>query len=93
MATLGKILVTLLFVGGIVWVSVGNRVGVDFSLYPVVEGISVPLPILLLGALIAGFIWGAAIVWLNGAVTRRELRRLRKEVTSLEMGLPKKEGI
>ncbi len=88
MATLGKFLVTLLFVGSIVWVSVGNRVGVDFSLYPVVEGISVPLPMLLLGAMITGFIWGATIVWLNGAGTRKELRRLRKQVATLEMGTP-----
>lgn len=93
MATLGKILVTILFVGMVVWGSVGNRIGVDFSLYPVVDGISVPLPILLLGAVIMGFIWGAAIVWLNGSVTRKELRRLRKEVASLELGLSNKEGM
>ena len=92
MATLGKFLVTILFVGMVVWVSVGNRIGVDFSLYPVVEGLSVPLPILMLGAVIMGFMWGAAIVWLNGAVTRKELCRLRKEVTSLEFGLSNKEG-
>ena len=93
MAALGKFLVTLLFVGGIVWVSVGNRAGVSFSLYPMVEEASIPLTILLLGALIAGFMWGAAIVWLNGAVSRKELRTLRKEVASLEIGLPKKEGM
>lgn len=93
MVTLGKYLVTLLFVGMIVWGSVGNRIGVEFSLYPVVDGISVPLPMLLLGAVVIGFVWGAAIVWLNGAVTRKELRRLRKEVASLELGLSNKEGM
>jgi uncharacterized integral membrane protein len=84
MSTLGKTLVTILFVVIIFWLSVLNRQDVDFSVYPFLEGLSLPLPIIILCSVLLGFMWGALIVWLNGGKTRSEARRLRRELKNAE---------
>jgi uncharacterized integral membrane protein len=92
MSALVKFLVTFLFVVIILWLSVFNRSAVEFSVYPfVLDALSVPLAIIILGSVLIGFIWGALIVWLNGGKTRSEARRLRREVKSLEQETAKKE--
>lgn len=91
MSALGKLLVTILFIALLFWVAVGNRAPVDFSLPPFVESSQIPVALLMLGAMVAGFIWGAAIVWLNGASVRSENRRQRKEIKTLEQEINQKE--
>jgi uncharacterized integral membrane protein len=92
MSALVKFLVTFLFVVIILWLSVFNRESVEFSLYPLVlDPLSIPLAIIMLGCVLAGFIWGALIVWLNSGAIRSEARRLRREVKSLEQETAKKE--
>jgi uncharacterized integral membrane protein len=92
MATLGKILVTIFFVGVLVWVSFVNRAAAGFSLPPYLETIQLSVALIILGGIIFGFIWGAAIMWFNGAVTRDEVRRQRAEIKRLEQELSKKDS-
>lgn len=84
MSALSKALVTILFVIIIFWLSVFNREAVGFSAYPFLEASQIPLALIILCAVMVGFIWGAVIVWLNGGVTRAEARRLKRELKSLE---------
>lgn len=93
MSALGKALVTVLFVIIIFWISIFNRESVDFSVYPLMDSIRIPLALIMCGAVFVGFIWGAVIVWLNGGVTRMEARRLKREVKSLEKENNKKDDI
>lgn len=92
MATLGKILVTIFFVGLLVWVSVINRADADISLQPYIESIQIPVALIILGGIIFGFLWGVAIMWFNGAATRSDLRRQKAEVKRLEQELSKKDS-
>lgn len=92
MSALVKFLVTIFFVVIILWLAIFNRGAVEFSVYPLVlDSLSVPLAIIILGCVLIGFIWGALIVWLNGGKARSEARRLRREVKSLEHETAKKE--
>ena len=91
MATLGKALVTILFVMIVFWLSIFNRAAVDFTVYPLMEGMQFPLALIILGAVLLGFIWGALIVWFNGGVARSEARKLKREVNLLEKENQKKE--
>lgn len=94
MSALVKFLVTFFFVVIILWLAIFNRSAVEFSVYPfVLDALSVPLAIIILGSVLIGFIWGALIVWLNGGKTRSEARRLRREVKNLEQETAKKEII
>lgn len=94
MSALVKFLVTFLFVIIILWLSVFNRSAVEFSIYPLLlDPLSLPLAIIILGCVLMGFIWGALIVWLNGGKTRSEARHLRREVKVLEQETAKKEII
>lgn len=92
MSALVKFLVTFLFVVIILWLSIFNRMAVEFSVYPlVIDSLSIPLAMIILGCVLLGFTWGALIVWLNGGNTRSEARRLRREVRALEQQTTKKE--
>jgi uncharacterized integral membrane protein len=94
MSALVKFLVTFFFVAIILWLSVFNRAAIEFSVYPLLlNSLSIPLAIIMLGCVLIGFIWGALIVWLNGGKTRSEARRLRREVKNLEQETAKKEII
>lgn len=84
MASLGKALVTILFAVMIIWLSVLNRESVDFSLAPFVDGLSLPLPIIIFVATLLGFIWGGIMAWLNGGKIRSEVSRLRREIKHIE---------
>jgi uncharacterized integral membrane protein len=91
MLALARILVTIFFVILVFGVSILNRDPVDFSVYPFADPLSIPLALIVFCSVFMGFIWGAVIVWLNGGITGRELRRLRKEITSLELKRSQKE--
>lgn len=90
MATIGKILVTILFVSLLLWVTLSNSAQVDFSAPPFFNTMLLPSPIIILVSVIAGFIWGSAIVWLNGSGVRGDVRRLKREIKMLEQEISKK---
>jgi len=94
MSALVKFLVTFFFVAIILWLAIFNRSAVEFSAYPLVlDSLSVPLAIIILGCVLLGFIWGALIGWLNGGKTRSEARHLRREVKQLEQETAKKDTL
>lgn len=73
--------------------AVFNRAPVEVAWSPFHDPVSVPLYLVALTALAAGFIFGGAVVWINSAPLRREKRRQNKELRTLEkeIGVLKKE--
>ncbi len=91
MSIIAKIFITIIFVAPLLWMTFSNPVAVEFSAPPVVDTIELPLPIIMLACVVVGFLWGASIVWLNGASARGEVRRQRREIKALEQEVSKKE--
>lgn len=84
MSALGKFLVTIFFVGIVLILAIPNRDEVAFALPNSTEATRVSLALVILASVLVGFLWGAAIAWLNAGDARSEARRLRKEVKTLE---------
>lgn len=84
MSGLFKFVATLIFVALLFWVIVVNRSPVLFSFSPFINDASVPLAVIIFGAVAFGFLWGALIVWINGAVLRHDFRRQKKELKKVE---------
>lgn len=87
MTALFKFLVTVPFVAALLWIVFANRDSISFTWNPLQETSQVPVAVIILVTAVAGFIWGALIVWLNGAPARRAYRHKKKEVTRLEKEL------
>ncbi len=83
MYLLVKFFLTILFVSLIFWISVLNRSEVSVSFSPFIDTLFIPMPLIILGSITVGFLWGSIIVWLNGTSTRSDVRRLRKEIKAL----------
>ncbi len=64
--------------------AVSNRATVSLGLWPLPFLIDLPLYLLVLLLLLAGFVVGAATAWIAGRRVRRELRRRRRRVEALE---------
>ena len=64
--------------------AVSNRATVSLGLWPLPFLIDLPLYLLVLLLLLAGFVAGATTVWMAGRRVRRELRRRRRRVEALE---------
>ena len=64
--------------------AVSNRTTVSLGLWPLPFLIDLPLYLLVLLLLLAGFVAGAATAWIAGRQVRRELRRRRRRVVALE---------
>jgi len=64
--------------------AVSNRTTVSLELWPLPFLIDLPLYLLVLLLLLAGFVAGAATAWIAGRRVRRELRRRRRRVVALE---------
>ena len=64
--------------------AVSNRTTVSLGLWPLPCLIDLPLYLLVLLLLLAGFVAGAATAWIAGRRVRRELRRRRRRVVALE---------
>ncbi|HXO91435.1 MAG TPA: lipopolysaccharide assembly protein LapA domain-containing protein [Stellaceae bacterium] len=64
--------------------AVSNRTTVSLGLWPLPFLIDLPLYLLVLLLLLAGFVAGAATAWIAGRRVRRELRRRRRRVVALE---------
>ena len=67
--------------------ALSNREPVTLRLWPLPFLIDLPLYLLVLLLLFAGFIIGAAAMWIAGRRVRRELRRRRRRVEALEREL------
>ncbi len=67
-----------------------NRYDVDVYWNPIGdESISLPVYVLVLGAMAAGFIIGGFIVWLNSSPIRSERRKQKKEIKALKAEIAK----
>jgi len=67
--------------------SILNRQDVSVMWSPIHEALSLPLFAVSLGTGALGFLLGALVMWFNGGHIRREKRRQRKEIKSLEKEL------
>jgi len=64
--------------------ALANRESVGIVWSPVHDPVNIPVFFPALLALMAGFVIGAALVWLNGSVIRKERRAQRKVIKNLE---------
>ena len=64
--------------------AVSNRETVSVGLWPLPDLVQLPLYLVLLGTLFAGFIAGELIAWIGGWRWRREARRGRERIAALE---------
>ncbi len=67
--------------------AVSNRAPVSLGLWPLPVAAELPLYLLALGALFAGFVIGLVGGWLAGHGRRAELRRMRRRIAALEREL------
>jgi uncharacterized integral membrane protein len=67
--------------------AVANRATVSLGLWPLPFLVDLPLYLLALLLLLAGFVGGAAVAWVGGRRVRRELRLRRHRVVALEREL------
>jgi lipopolysaccharide assembly protein A len=80
-------LVTLIAAAVLVPFAITNRVTVSLGLWPLPFMLEIPVYLLVLLTLFAGFVIGAACVWIAGHGSRREFRRRRRRVDALEREL------
>lgn len=67
--------------------AVSNRTAVSLGLWPLPFAAELPLYLLALCALLAGFLIGVIGGWLAGRSRRAELRRARRRIAALEREL------
>lgn len=83
MSFLRWILSTLVAALAIVF-ALANRESVDLTWSPVHDPLPLPLFAIGLGGALAGFLTGAALGWLRALTLRRETKRLKRRIESLE---------
>src|SRR5215472_16893918 len=64
--------------------AISNRPPVSLVLWPLPFAIDLPLYLLVFAVLLIGFVLGAVTAWLGGWRRRRELRRSRRRIGTLE---------
>jgi lipopolysaccharide assembly protein A len=79
--------VTLLVAVVAIPFAVSNRQLVSLGLWPLPFLVDLPLYLLVLLMLLAGFVVGVSAAWIAGRRLRRELRRRRRRVQALEREL------
>jgi uncharacterized integral membrane protein len=80
-------LVTVIAAAVLVPFAIANRATVSLGLWPFPFMLETPVYLLVLLTLFAGFVLGAACVWIAEHGLRRELRRRRRRVEALEREL------
>jgi lipopolysaccharide assembly protein A len=79
--------VTLVAAALLIPFALSNREPVSLGFWPLPFLVDLPLYLLVLSLLLAGFVIGAAVTWIAGRRIRRELRRRRRRVETLEREL------
>lgn len=79
-----RFLIGLIITITIALFAVLNRGEASFTWSPVHDSITLPIYIIILGSMAAGFIFGGAIVWLNAGKLRKEKRKQKKNIKMLE---------
>jgi uncharacterized integral membrane protein len=82
-SSLLKILFTVSFVVILFWFILINRASVPVSFAPLWGDFSLPFGGVIFLSVLFGFIWGALIVWFNGASIRNDYRKKKKELKKL----------
>ena len=80
-------LVTLPLAVIIVLFAVSNRDGVVVTFWPIPVAIEAPLYLVVLLALVFGFLAGELVAWINGRHHRRHARRRARRIEELEREL------
>ena len=83
---LSKTIATLVALG-LLWLSFANREAVSVLWSPLHEKTDIALAVVILVAVISGFIWGALITWINYGPLRRAARVNNRTLTKLEKEL------
>ena len=84
-----RFIIGLVFTVLVASVAVMNRFSVDLVWSPVNDSISLPFYVVLLGALLVGFLFGGMLVWINGGSVRSEKRKQKREIKILEKEIHK----
>jgi lipopolysaccharide assembly protein A len=79
--------VTLVAAALLIPLALSNRQPVSLGFWPLPFLVDLPLYLLVLSLLLAGFVIGAAAAWIAGRRMRRDLRRRRRRVEALEREL------
>lgn len=64
--------------------AVSNREAVSVALWPLPDAVQLPLYLVVLGSLVVGFLAGEFVAWVRGWRWRREARRSRERIQTLE---------
>jgi len=67
--------------------AVSNRESVSVGLWPLPDFVQMPLYLVVLGTLLIGFFCGQLVTWVGGWRWRREARRSRDRIATLEREL------
>ncbi len=67
--------------------AVSNRAGVTVSLWPLPGRLEAPLYLVVLLALVVGFLVGELVAWINGGRARRAARARARRIAALEREL------
>jgi hypothetical protein len=78
---------SIFLAAGAILFALANRGDVAVVYSPVHESIIIPVFILGLGAMFAGFLIGAVIVWMNGSEIRKKYRIQSRAMKKMERGL------
>jgi uncharacterized integral membrane protein len=79
--------VTLVAAALLIPFALSNREPISLGFWPLPFLVDLPLYLLILSLLLAGFAIGATAAWIAGRRIRRELRRRRRRVEALEREL------
>lgn len=81
--------VTALIALVVVVFAVSNRAIVTLTLFPLPAALDAPLYLVVIVAVILGFIVGALVAWLGAGKHRREARHLRRRIDRLQHDMSK----
>lgn len=67
--------------------AISNRGTVSLGLWPLPDMVAIPLYLVIIGALLVGFLAGEVAAWLAGRHWRREARQSARRIAALEREL------
>ena len=68
----------------VILLSIANREDISVSLAPLPAAFSLPLPVVIAGAVGVGFLWGALAAWISASRSRGRARRYRYRAEQAE---------